>query len=192
MIRVVAYPEDKSKTYEDSSDRSFVITAPQPTCSASTFCASQYCQYGGNLQSCTVTNTDCSTSSYITGSCSSVPTCAASTSCVPQYCQYGGDLKKCTVKKTDCSTSSYTTGGCKAAPSISTVCDSTAKAIVDSVGGCAKIDRSLYSNIYDVCCVPAVVTEQSLLSMLNTALADRFIDKQEATALLIALNSYLK
>ena len=28
------------------------------------------------------------------------------------------------------------------------VCDTTSKAIVDSVGGCTKIDQSLYSNIY--------------------------------------------
>lgn len=195
LIRVVAYPEDKSKTYEDSSDVPFIITAPKPTCIASTSCVPQYCQYAGDLQSCTVTNTDCSTSSYTKGSCATTPpqpTCTASTSCVPQYCQYGGDLKKCTVNKTDCSISSYTTGGCKSAPSTSTVCDSTAKAIVDSVGGCEKIDKSLYSNIYNVCCVSTIVTKESLLSLLNIALADGVISSTEKTNILTALNSYLQ
>ena len=174
------------------SDYFTITVAPQPTCTPSTSCVAQYCQYGGNLKKCTVTNTDCSTSSYTTGSCSSAPTCTPSTSCVSQYCQYGGDLKKCTVKKTDCSTSSYTTGGCNSAPATFTTCDSTAKAIVDSVGGCTKIDKSLYSNIYNVCCVSAVVTKETLLSLLNAALADRVISDSEKTALLTALDSYLR
>jgi len=177
------------------SDSDFFTIIAKPTCTASTSCVPQYCQYAGDLQNCTVTNTDCSTSSYTTGSCATtppMPTCTASTSCVSQYCQYGGDLKKCTVRKTDCSASSYTTGGCKSAPSTFTVCDSTAKAIVDSVGGCEKIDKALYSNIYNVCCVSVVVTKESLLSLLNTALANGVISSTEKTALLTALNSYLK
>lgn len=70
-----------------------------------------------------------------------------------------------------------------------TVCDATAKAIVNSVGGCNSIDQSQYSNIYQACCVKP--TKEILLSMLNTSLADGVIDSQEKTALLSALNLYL-
>ncbi|GEM_PF-1819620 len=69
------------------------------------------------------------------------------------------------------------------------VCDTTAKAIVNSVGGCGTIDQSLYSNIYKACCVKP--TKETLLSMLNNALADGVIDTQEKAALLSALDSYL-
>ena len=120
------------------------------------------------------------------------PTCTSSTSCVSQYCQYGGNLKKCTTTNSDCSVSSNTTGSCTSAPSHYSTCDSTAQSIVDSVGGCSNIDQSLYGNIYNVCCAPVVVTKETLLSMLNTALADGVIDSQEKTNLLTALNSYLK
>lgn len=70
------------------------------------------------------------------------------------------------------------------------ICDATSKAIVDSVGGCSVIDQTKYSNIYKACCVK--VTKETLLSMLNTALADGVIDASEKTALLTALNSYLQ
>jgi len=87
---------------------------------------------------------------------------------------------------------SITTQSCNYSPSNYSSCDSTAKAVVDSVGGCSNIDQSLYANIYKVCCAPVVVTKESLLSMLNADLADGVISDIERTALLTALNSYLK
>lgn len=70
------------------------------------------------------------------------------------------------------------------------VCDVTAKAIVDSVGGCSVIDQTKYSNIYRACCTK--VTKETLLSMLNKYLDDGVISDTEKSNLLTALNSYLQ
>lgn len=75
------------------------------------------------------------------------------------------------------------------APAPIATCDSTAKAIVTAAGGCNKIDPAVYSHIYNVCC--RVITKETLLQMLDEALADGVLDKTEKLSLLSALDAYL-
>src|SRR3990167_1456513 len=72
---------------------------------------------------------------------------------------------------------------------VTNACDQTSKTIVDAFGGCSSIDSTLYKSVYDACCT--VVTKESLLKLLNDALADGVLSKTEKLSLLSALNSYL-
>lgn len=56
-----------------ADDWLFHCPEEKPACAQKTSCQPQYCQYGGDLQKCTVTDTDCSTSSYATGACNPEP-----------------------------------------------------------------------------------------------------------------------
>ncbi len=74
-------------------------------------------------------------------------------------------------------------------PSI-TECDSTARAIINAVGGCDALDKSRYPAIYEACCK---ITKEYLLDLLNDALADDGkITSDEKKQLLDALNAYLE
>jgi hypothetical protein len=68
-------------------------------------------------------------------------------------------------------------------------CDATSQAVVNAAGGCGKIDSSLYKHVYSACC--SVITKESLLQILDAALADGVLDKTEKLSLLNALDTYL-
>ncbi|MDP3729837.1 MAG: GPI anchored serine-threonine rich family protein, partial [bacterium] len=68
-------------------------------------------------------------------------------------------------------------------------CDITAKAILNAVGSCSKLDSNKYPNVYKACC--SVVTRETLLEILEKALQDGRIDENEKMDLLGALDRYL-
>ena len=71
-----------------------------------------------------------------------------------------------------------------------TECDSTARAIINAVGGCDALDKSKYPAIYKAGCK---ITKEYLLGLLNDALADDGkITSDEKKQLLDALNTYLE
>ena len=69
------------------------------------------------------------------------------------------------------------------------ICDTTAQAIVNAIGGCTQVDPNTYPNIYNACCKQ--VTKESLLSILDKALGDGTVDDKEKSGLLYVLNAYL-
>ncbi len=69
------------------------------------------------------------------------------------------------------------------------LCDSTAQAVVDAVGGCSQIDQATYRNVYEACCKE--ITKETLLEQLDKTLEDGVIDDKEKNGLLYALNAYL-
>lgn len=67
-------------------------------------------------------------------------------------------------------------------------CDDTARVVINSIGGCEAVDPAKYQNVFAACCK---ITRNSLLKLLDNALADGVVDEHEKSVLLTALNSYL-
>ncbi len=71
----------------------------------------------------------------------------------------------------------------------STVCDITAQAVIKAVGGCSKLNPNDSPNAYAACC--KIVTKESILQILDSAMQDGVISTDEKSLLLNALDAYL-
>ena len=71
----------------------------------------------------------------------------------------------------------------------SIVCDATAQAVIKAVGGCSKLNPNDSPNAYTACC--KVVTKESILKILDSAMQDGVISNDEKSLLLNALDAYL-